>query len=966
MQARHNFSITWQDGPVQLVARAAMDYNDGEHRSRRDRQSSRRRTSEPTLTAARFPSPQLNLIQTKLYWPVVKQDLVHRARLIDLLNSGRDLPLTLVLAPAGSGKSTLLSDWLETCSCPSAWLSLDEGDSDLSVFLSYFIAAIRTLFADACRQTLALLQAAEQPPTSVLVATLINEIEDLRDSPALANERSFVLVLDDYQAITGQEVNSLLIELLRHPPQTMHLAIATRSDPALPLNRLRARGQLTEIRRSDLRFSVAETREYLQRATQQPVNHTVAAALTEKTEGWITGLHLAVLNLQHGADLGEFVLAFAASERYIMDYLVDEVLSLQSAPAQEFLLKTSVLDRLSGPLCEAVTGLASPMNDGQSYLEWLEQSNLFVIALDSQQQWYRYHHLFQLLLQNRLERSYSREQIADLHKRASAWYADNGFVERAITHALAGGDEATAARVVVNHRHAAMNQERWQQIDRWLRLLPPQLVDNQPALCLLRAWTLQRQWRFADIPAYLADIETRIEAQGPGAESQQLYGEADALRSMVSYFSLRDGEEISTLASRALARLPMAYSSARGLAWLYYAAGFQARGETRRARQIFLEGLKEDSRHGNSFPSRLLLGLCILDWVNVDLSNLRQVAAHFLSLASQRDLPESSGWAHYFLGLAAYDANDLDRAASEFKAVAGQRYLAHAVPYSQSVLGLASVYLAHGASEQARELVDSVAAYGLEKNIARVVMDADAVRALLALKQGHDAQARHWAAAFDHTSQPYPAVQFLCQEVMLARILLGLNTPAERRMAADVLRRLRGLIERSSNTRRMIELLALQALLDDGQGNRPAALRSLQAAIDLAEPGGVLRIFVDLGPPIAHLLSLLSRQTSGSDFIGQILRAFPAADIKGLDLIRTVPEVANQTGLIEPLTNRELQVLKMLAQRLTAKEIAGDLVISERTVKRHTANIYQKLGVNSRQQAVASAAFLGILGQAAS
>ncbi len=460
-------------GQFQLGACAALYYNGWEQLSRRDRQSSSPRTIEQTLTAATVPYSLLNLIQTKLYRPVVKEDLVHRTRLIDLLNSGRDFPLTLILAPAGSGKSTLLSDWLESCPCPSAWLSLDEGDSDLGVFLSYFIAAIRTVFADACRQTLALLQAAEQPPASVLVATLINEIEDLRDSPLLASEQSFVLVLDDYHAITGQEVNALLIELLRHPPQTMRLAIATRSDPALPLNRLRARGQLIEIRRSDLRFSVAETREYLQRTTEQPVTDAVAATLTEKTEGWITGLHLAVLNLRHTADSTEFVAGFEASERYIMDYLVDEVLSIQPAAVQEFLLKTSLLDRLSGPLCAAVSGLSSPINDGQSYLEWLEQSNLFVIALDSQRQWYRYHHLFQLLLQNRLERAYGREQIADLHRRASAWYAANGFVEDAITHALAARDEAAAVRIIVNQRYEAMNLERWQQIDRWLRLLPP-------------------------------------------------------------------------------------------------------------------------------------------------------------------------------------------------------------------------------------------------------------------------------------------------------------------------------------------------------------------------------------------------------------------------------------------------------------------------------------------------------------
>ncbi len=475
---------------------------------------------------------------------------------------------------------------------------------------------------------------------------------------------------------------------------------------------------------------------------------------------------------------------------------------------------------------------------------------------------------------------------------------------------------------------------------------------------------MQRQWRFADIPPYLASIEAQIAAQEPSAETPHLQGEVDALRSLMSYYAMLPEEEISAVAWRALQTLPMANSSARGLAWLYYAAGFQARGETKHARELLVEGLKEDSLHGNSFPSRILLGLCTVDWLNADLPNLRQVAAHFLSLASQRGLTESIGWAHNYLGIAAYDANDLVRAESEFKAVTSQRYIAHTLPYSQSMFGLASVYLARGATDQAREVVDSVAAYGLEMNNSRVMADVDAFQALLALKQGHNAQARRLAMAFDHTAQPLPAVQFLSQETTVARVLLGLATTADLHAAAAVMLRFRGLVEKSSNKRRMLELLALQALLDDAQGNESAALLSLQAAIDLAEPGGVLRIFVDLGPQIARLLTLLNGQHGGSDFIGQILRAFPAVDVKGIDLIHTVPEVANQASLVEPLTNREMQVLQMLAQRLTAKEIAGDLFISDRTVKRHTANIYQKLGVNSRQQAVASAAFLGILSNA--
>ncbi|MEZ4768301.1 MAG: LuxR C-terminal-related transcriptional regulator [Caldilineales bacterium] len=913
------------------------------------------------MSATALPNTTYNLIQTKLHRPVAREDLVRRARLLDLLDRGCTLPLTLVMAPAGSGKTTLLSDWLNVCPCPSAWVSLDESDSDLGVFISYFIAAIRTLFPDACQQTLALLQAAELPPTRVLAGTLLNEIEELHDHPLRADKQRFVLVLDDYQMISGQEVNELLIELLRHPSQTMRLVISTRNDPALPLNKLRAGGLLTELRRHDLRFSTEETREYLQRSTKRPVSEAVAAALTDKTEGWITGLHLAVLNLRHVTDSDEFVAGFEASERYTMDYLVDEVLSRQSAQVQQFLLQTSVLDRMCGPLCEAVASLSDPVLDGYAYLNGLERANLFLVALDNQQRWFRYHHLFQLLLRNRLEQQYSRAEIAELHRKASAWYADNGYVEDAIVHALAAGDEEIAVRAVETHRHEAMNQERWLQIDRWLRLMPRQLVDEQPSLLLMRAWNLERQWRFLDIPHYLKEFDARFAAHGQGAAARQLQGEADALRSLVSYFALDSGEHTSALASHALEVLPMACSRTRGIAWLYYAAGFQAQGKTRRARKLFLEGLNEDSLHGNSFPSRILMGLCILDWLNTDLSSLRDVAGHFLRLARERGLTESIGWARYFLGIAAYDANDLDLAESEFAAVAEQRYVAHGGAYTQSGIGLASVHLARGALDQAAEVLDAVAAYGLETNNSRVLADADTFRALLALEQGQTALARRQVTTLVDVSLKLPAVAFFNQDVTNARILLSLATPADLNRAETVMLRLRNHVAKSSNTRRKVELLILQALLEDERGNRTAALAYLQQAVDLAEPGGVLRVFVDLGPKTADLLTILRKQNRSSGFIGRILQAFPPAVVRGLDQVYTVPEVANQSGLIEPLTNRELEVLEKLALRLTAKEIAGDLYISERTVKRHTANIYKKLDVNSRQQAVASAAYLGIL-----
>ena len=917
------------------------------------------------MAATKFPQPAQNIILTKLYRPALKDTLVRRQRLIDLLDSGRDLPLTLVMAPAGSGKTTLLTDWLHSCPCPSVWLSLDDEDSDLGVFLTYFIAAIRTVFPDACEESLALLQTVEKPPARILASTLINEIEGLRGQPLLANHKRLVLVLDDYHAITGQAVNALLIELLRHPPQTLRLVLATRSDPALPLANLRARGNVTEIRRHDLRFSGEETKEYLERATSLPVSPEAAASLADKTEGWITGLHLAVLNLRHITDAGEFVASFEANERYIMDYLVDEVLARQSSEIQEFLLKCSVLDRLCGPLCEAIARLGDNVCDGQACLEWLDQNNLFVIALDSQRKWYRLHHLFQLLLQNRLRRQYNEEQIADLHRRASAWYAENHLVEDSIVHALAAGDEAAAVRVVASHRYDAMNQERWQQIDRWLRLLPRRIVEEHAELLLLEAWRLQRQWRFSDMAAYLDPIVARIEANTAVSDARFLLAEVDALRSVISYYSLDNGDTTSALAKQALDVLPMEASSIRGLAWMYYGGGFQAKGKLNRAREILYEGLKEDSLHGNVFPSRLLVGICAIEWASGHLAETRQVGTHFLKIAIERGLTESIGWARAYRGFAAYMANDLNEAEADFTAVTDHRYVSHAGPYSHSAFGLAAVHAACDDFERAREVVASVEAYGLELKNTRVLTDAEACRAWLALKQGRQAEARHWAAGYKRATPIVPSVVFVLKEFILVQILLSQATPQSLREAEEILDRLLRYADSSNSTRWSVEALALQALLADATGDQSAALQTLLQAVEMAEPGGIVRVFVDLGPQMATLLTLLSRRNGASEFITNVLRAFPDADLQDANLTLSVPELANQKKLIEPLTNREMEILAMLAQRLTAKEIASDLFISDRTVKRHTANIYQKLGVNNRQQAVASAALLGILASAA-
>ena len=408
------------------------------------------------------------LLQTKLHQPRVTADLVQRPRLKEALDNGLDRPLILVAAPAGFGKSTLLSAWLETCDLPHAWISLDEADNDLGVFLAYFLAALQTLFPDALPETRAFLTGISLPAVGVIARSLINELDGL--------ERDFILVLDDYHLIRAQPVHELLSLLLQHPPQGLHLVIATRQDPPLPLGVLRARNQVAEIRGHDLRFSLAEIAAFVERTLGAPLADDALAVLAEKTEGWAAGLRFATLTLRYGGDVDSHLAGLHAENRYVTDYLMSEVLSQVSPAMRRFLLKTSILDQVCSSLGEAVIGPDDPECQPQEFLAWLEQAAMFTVALDSHGEWYRYHHLFRELLRDQLARQANAGEIATLHARASAWFARHGSLEEALQHALLGHDTPAAVRLLAEQRHALMDSEQWQLHERTLRMFPAETV----------------------------------------------------------------------------------------------------------------------------------------------------------------------------------------------------------------------------------------------------------------------------------------------------------------------------------------------------------------------------------------------------------------------------------------------------------------------------------------------------------
>ena len=604
----------------------------------------------------------------------------------------------------------------------------------------------------------------------------------------------------------------------------------------------------------------------------------------------------------------------------------------------------------------------------QTPLEWLEQNNLFTVALDNERRWYRYHHLFRGFLRTRLERRYDAGDIARLHTRASVWLASQDLLEEALQHALLGHDTPAAVRLLAEHRHALMDAEQWQLHERTFRMIPAETVAADPDLLLMAAWMTQLGG-FDTTPAL--DRVDRVESlvarmADQGEHAVHLRGEIDTLRTAVAYEGATDPENMIALARRALATTPRAWYYVRSTAWLYLALAYQMAGRLDQAYAVLAEGQAEDVAQGGAMRARSAASRGFVEWMAGDLQALPQGAARAIAVGETHHSHESLGWAHYLFSSAAYQRNDLPAAEAHARVVEEIRYLGRPMAYLQSAFIDASICQARGQPDQARQKIEQGIIFLKETHNAALLPLAQAFQAELAAMQGDQGDlgaATQWATTIGPYVPLTPMPYFYAPQLTLPKILLAQDTPASRAQAAEALSRLHTFVTAIHNTRFTIEVLALEALLHHAQGDEPSALAALAQAVTLAQPGGFVRVFVDLGPNMADLLGRLAAKGFARDTIEQLLRAF-AAQRSSPQPQPTIPptaQVTAQAAMIEPLTRREQQVLELLAQRMTAQEIAQRLVVSDQTVKRHRANIYQKLGVHSRRDAIAAAVALGIL-----
>ena len=898
--------------------------------------SAKRMTTEP-LTPA--------IVRTKLYRPPLPPDWVPRPQLLEHLQRQRQRPLTLFSAPAGYGKSTLLSAWLEACDWPSAWLSLDESDNDLATFLSYIVSAVQTVFPEFGQDIQALLKAVSLPPLAAIVENLSNDLDEINEP--------FLLALDDYHVIHNPAIHSLLSDLLNHPPHDVHLILAARHDPPLPLTRLRARAALSEIRSQDLRFSLEETLTFLRRALNPQLDETRAALFKERTEGWAAGLRLAALSAWRANSEAKLA-QLDSSNAYLVDYLTSEVLVQQPTALQEFLLKTSILERLNGSLCEAVAQPGDRVTAGQTYLARLEELNLFIVPLDDQREWFRFHHVFQQLLQQQLKRRYPQSEIDELHDRASHWFATHGLLEEAVQHALLADNTAAAAHIVARQRHELMNQDEWRHLELLLHALPRRIVESHPELLLATAWSEYNRYNLLEVPDLINRAATLVwQRTGEPSTAQDLQGEVEFFRGYQAFWA---DDLLGVIAHMQLALqwIPLDGWHARVLACLFLATAYHMLGDSEQAAVTLAAGLTE-ARTNAPYRMRMHLITCFVYWLAGDLQRAADAASQVLALADQRlDYPQTIHWARYFSGIVHYQRNQLDLAEQALSAMVLDRYQTHMQCLVHGAIALAFTYQAQQRPIRARIVADMLPDFLHEMGNTALLPTIHAFQADLALRQGRLAEASQWAAQTQPTAfslMPH----FFGQSLVWPKVLLALDTPDNRQTAAAQLARLREFAESRQHIHILIETLAVQALLYESQGEHSTAQATLNRALELAQPGGFMRLFIDLGQPMQGLARQLRDRGAAPNFVEQILAAFTVPSATPPAALRDSAE------LIEPLTRRELEVLALLAERLSNKEIATNLFITPNTVKQHTLHLYQKLQVSTRHEAVTKAQSLGLL-----
>lgn len=879
------------------------------------------------------------ILHTKLTPPALRTDRVPRPRLIDQFSDSMQRPLTLVCAPAGYGKSTLLSEWLISPAASGyrvAWYSLDEDDNEPSRFLAYLVYALTTSTGIDGTEILALLRDPQTPSPKFVLTALLSRLETL--------PTPFVLVLDDFHLVTSKPLHEAMTFLLEHQLATMRLVLTSREDPPFPLARLRGRGQLAEIRADDLRFTPDEARTFLTQMLGIQLSTEQIQDLEDRTEGWIAGLQLAALAMKGHEDIAGFVEAFTGSHRYILDYLTEEALNRQPQNCQDFLLQTSVLGRLNGQLCDAVTGGSS----GQQMLEQLERGNLFLIPLDEHRYWYRYHHLFADVLRKRLNPDQQRE----LHRRASVWFAAHNLNDEAISHAIAAREFAIAARIM-EESGSVYFVEGWVNFGmKWADQIPDDVMTSHPLLALNTG-----MWHGYLGRANLAQKYVEMARAGLSklplsqSDADELLGYADTIEALSATINY-DTRRAIAAAESALARLPEGHIRLRGTALLVKGYVYQREKREAEALAIYAEviDIGEKLRDFN-MTTRAMIHRAEIALLQGHLREAESAYRALLKKAAdeRQEHALNIGIAHGELAVVLLEQNRLDEAL---------RSAVHCIATTDQVIPYYAL-VGYAVSARVYRLTgnDSACASAI-RSIRNILESYPSIPArIYVLFATHlwtkdEMFAPFRAFLMSQRSQPTTAFESQLLQLVAAGLLIEDGTESSLNEAFALLEDLRPQLEGTPSMACWIELLVLEALLMQTTGRSADAQRLLQQAVIKAELQGYVRMFIDKGEAMRSLLRAAVRSGRVA-YANTLLEAFSSPS--PVKTPQAVAPADDESALIEPLSEREREVLRLVVDGASNREIAESLIVSLGTVKKHINNIFLKLDVHSRTQAVAVA-----------
>lgn len=906
-----------------------------------------------------MPNP---ILATKLYIPIPRPKIVLRPRLIDQMNKGLHRKLTIISAPAGFGKTTLVSEWVANCERSVAWLSLDEGDNDTIHFLTYIVAALQTVAPEIGVETLRMLQSAQPPQNESVLTILLNEIATHPDN--------IILVLDDYHVIEDKAIGNTLTFLLEHLPSQIHLVITSREDPNLPLARLRARDQLTELRATDLRFTDSEAAEFLNQAMALSLSAEDIAILESRTEGWIAGLQLAALSMQGHKDTSNFIKSFTGSHHFVLDYLVEEVLQQQPKRIQDFLLCTSILDRMCGPLCDAVLLDSSEL--GRDTLENLEHNNLFISPLDNVRHWYRYHHLFGSLLRQRLGQNRTSEEIAGYHLRASDWYENNSDRTQAFYHAIAAGDYSRAAMLAEKHWREMSESFQYAVWLGWAKQLPDEVIRSRPVLCTQIAWGYMDISEVDASESYLRDAERCL--NGPMEEMVVVVEEQfRALPARIAIVRTYNAQSVGDFtaavkyAELAIKHAPEEDHFLRAQTNAILGGTYWANGDLDAACKSMSDWIENAQKAGNFiFAIASASGKADILTEQGHLREALRTYQQSLQLAMEHEAESQRIIAHHHLGLALlyHEMREDETAAQYFQKSMelGLQSVLRDWTYRKH-LAQARLKVSEGALVAALDSLDE-ASHHYVRSLIPNTRPVDALKVRIYLRQGRMENIQEWVRVHGFSVKDDLSYLHEFEYITFARVLLAeYKVNGKERVVQDALSLLKRLLKAAEDKKRMgsmIEILIVTALAHHAVGNTTQAFASLERSLLLAMPEGYLRTFADEGEPMQSLLSAFqlqidkqprSQQQELVVYMGKLLSAFAQAT-------STTKPAA---GMVEALSPRELDVLRLIAQGLSNLEISKRLFLALNTVKGHNRIIFGKLHVQNRTEAVVRARELDLI-----